>query len=485
MPTVDELLRTREGAALTLVAGPWDARNVEGVTIVDAIEELEAAPAGAIALLSRHASSLAAGYELDVALRVGAARRIAALAVYGESTTSLTAIRLADRARVALLSVDRRRDLGELAFALAHAIRRDARAALDRVVEALDSIEAAERRGTAAVIAAAAEATSVGVRLTADTDPGPVRAPVVVEGVAEADVVADADDAATRVTVRLAADAVARIWAAERQALRAPARARGEVLTELLLAAPPRLDRAAVRAEDLGLPVQGTHVVARMEPAQPEPDGRDEAMLDAALAVIASSGLAWHALRAESTLVLVRSWRRPPGVHGTARALAEADDLLRELRLARGGASLRCGIAGPRGGLDGLRTCAAEALAALSAARSLGRVDVAVPIDAVALPRTLIDWLTSDAGRLATRRLLEPLDALGPARAETAVRTLHAYLDEQGSLVRCAERLHLHRNAVGYRVRQIRERIGADLDDPDQRLALQLACRARLFGTGE
>jgi DNA-binding PucR family transcriptional regulator len=133
--------------------------------------------------------------------------------------------------------------------------------------------------------------------------------------------------------------------------------------------------------------------------------------------------------------------------------------------------------------VEGLRTCAAEALAALGAARSLGRTDVAVPIDEVALPRTLIDWLTSDAGRLATRRLLEPLDELGPERADAAVQTLSAYLDTQGSLVRAAERLHLHRNAVGYRLRQIRERIGADLDDPDQRLALQLACRARLLGT--
>jgi DNA-binding PucR family transcriptional regulator len=133
--------------------------------------------------------------------------------------------------------------------------------------------------------------------------------------------------------------------------------------------------------------------------------------------------------------------------------------------------------------VGGLRTCAAEALAALSAARSLGRVDAAVPIDTVALPRTLIDWLTSEPGRLATQRLLEPLDALGAARADTAVQTLSTYLDEQGSLVRCAERLHLHRNAVAYRLRQIRERIGTDLDDPDQRLALQLACRARLLGT--
>jgi sugar diacid utilization regulator len=481
VPTVDELLRTREGSALTLVAGPWDARNVESVTMIDAIEELETARAGTIAVLSRHASTLAAGYELDVALRVGAARRIAALAVYGESTTSLTAIRLADRARVALLSVDRRRDVGELAFKLEHAIRQDARAALDRIVEALDAIEGAERAGTAAVIAAAGEAISADVRLEGAEAEGGARARVVLDGLVEAAVVTDGDDAASRVVVRLAADAVARLWAAEREAVRAPARAQAEVLTELLVSAPPRLERAARRAEDLGLPVHGSHLVARVELADRSTDGQDEALLDAALGVLGGGRSPWHALRAEGTLVLVRSWRRGPGKQGAARAVGEADEILRELRQLNGGASVRCGVAGPRAGVEGLRTCAAEGLAALQAARSLGRVDVAVSIDDVALPRTLIDWLSSDAGRLATHRLLEPLDALGSERAETAVRTLHAYLDEQGSLVRCAERLHLHRNAVAYRLRGIRERLAVDLDDPDQRLALQLACRARLL----
>ena len=70
---------------------------------------------------------------------------------------------------------------------------------------------------------------------------------------------------------------------------------------------------------------------------------------------------------------------------------------------------------------------------------------------------------------------------LGRGRAETAFLTLAAYLDEQGSIVKTAQRLHLHRNAVANRLRGITELLDVDLDDPDQRLALQLACRARLL----
>jgi hypothetical protein len=356
------------------------------------------------------------------------------LALYGESMTSITAIRLADRARVALLTIDRHRDLGELAFVLANAVRRDAADILDRVVEAMEAIDAAERAGAAAVLAAAREATGAAVELV----PGPGHAEsaaVVVDSVREAHVTADRGDPAARVAVRLAADAISRVRAAERRAVRAPARARAEILAELLLASQPRLPGVLERAADLGVAVAGWHAVARVTPAgEGAPDGA--ALMDAALDAVAATGLPWHAARVESTLVLARSWPADPG--GDGPALAEADALLAELRGAKGGEPLLCGIAGPRGGVEGLRTCGHEALAALSGARSLGRLNTPVPIDAVALPRNLIEWLTSDAGRLATERLLAPLDELGPARSLTAVRTLSAWLDEQGSLIRCA-----------------------------------------------
>lgn len=58
------------------------------------------------------------------------------------------------------------------------------------------------------------------------------------------------------------------------------------------------------------------------------------------------------------------------------------------------------------------------------------------------------------------------------------------YLDERGSLKRAGAALHLHPNAVAYRIRRIVATLGADLDDPEQRLSLQLACRAWALARG-
>ena len=66
-------------------------------------------------------------------------------------------------------------------------------------------------------------------------------------------------------------------------------------------------------------------------------------------------------------------------------------------------------------------------------------------------------------------------------RSTEAVRTLQVYLDSWGSLARTAEVMHLHRNSVSYRLKRIFDLLKVDPDDPDDRLLLQLACRARLM----
>jgi PucR family transcriptional regulator, purine catabolism regulatory protein len=57
------------------------------------------------------------------------------------------------------------------------------------------------------------------------------------------------------------------------------------------------------------------------------------------------------------------------------------------------------------------------------------------------------------------------------------VRTLDAYLSVGCSPTAAAERLHLHRNGLLYRLQRIREILPVSLDDPERRLALHLALR--------
>jgi purine catabolism regulator len=57
------------------------------------------------------------------------------------------------------------------------------------------------------------------------------------------------------------------------------------------------------------------------------------------------------------------------------------------------------------------------------------------------------------------------------------VRTLSAYLRNMGRLRPAAQQLGIHRNTLEYRIARIAELAGVDLEDPDNRLALDLGVR--------
>jgi len=95
------------------------------------------------------------------------------------------------------------------------------------------------------------------------------------------------------------------------------------------------------------------------------------------------------------------------------------------------------------------------------------------------LRQSLLEWYASETARDAVSSVLMPLDRLGPSKAKQAVQTLQAYLDHRGSPSRAGEALHLHRNAVTYRIKRIFSLLDIDPDSADDLLLLQLACRAR------
>jgi hypothetical protein len=76
------------------------------------------------------------------------------------------------------------------------------------------------------------------------------------------------------------------------------------------------------------------------------------------------------------------------------------------------------------------------------------------------------------------RRRLAPLEPRSPVSRRRLKETLAAWLDHQGSVRAVAEALHVHPQTVRYRLAQLRELFGEELDDPTARFELSLALRA-------
>jgi hypothetical protein len=91
------------------------------------------------------------------------------------------------------------------------------------------------------------------------------------------------------------------------------------------------------------------------------------------------------------------------------------------------------------------------------------------------LPDLLIAADEELAARLADRALAP----LAGDRSGRLTDTLRAWLDAHGHRPTVAAELHIHPQTVRYRLARLRERFGDVLDDPEGRLALQLALRAR------
>jgi hypothetical protein len=390
---LDDILRRDPPLDLTLVAGPWDARTVERVSLADDTARVAEARRGEVVVLTRRASRSASGRGLIDLLGVAGERELAALALYGRATTSQAAIAAASGARVALLAIGLGEDPAALVATLEAVLRADADAVLLRLAAAATAIEHAEPEGAEAILVAASAALEAQV------------------GVRDGVVVADRQDTAIRIGCRLVADALA---------------------------------RAAAQEEP---PARGSVVVV-IEPVGRE--GGDLVMLEALRAARAAG---WHAARDGASVRLT----------GDGDAVRMAAAVIERVPVR-----VVCGIGGDAG----------EARAALARARASGAWDVPFPFDAADPDGLVRELAGSPAGQASAAGLLAPLVQLGEAKAGTAIETLRVYLDCWGSLSRSGAILHLHPNAVAHRMKRIRALLPADLDDPDERLALQIACRA-------
>jgi sugar diacid utilization regulator len=523
MPTVDEILASSPLAGLRRVSRSGGDRDVTVIRFAERFADLDDAPQTSLVVLSRSASAEVTDYRLDMALRWASVHRVAAVAAFSAERwrPTVTVTDIAGRADIALISIPPDTDLTELVQALVREIGGGADRALGRAQQGLDAVLAAEEggadidglctavgaalgtpvefrplagpslNGEAADPAAAVRGWAEGV--TGGPDADVVSVPVVVGetpiGYLAAPYAYGDFAIAARLVLYTAALAAARVLDLARRARELPVRSRSELLAELLMSEDAINEDLLDRARQLGVPVGGWHVAVRIEADdidEAEPDeiqrfGTLEAAGQLAVQAVAATGGTWYLSRVARAIVLVRVTGSNPGPQAGARAARSAGRALQAIGGRMPALRFRAGVGSPHEGPMGLRASAAEARGALLAARSARKPPGVAAYDVVGVQRMLMEWYSSDTARASVRDQLAPLEKLGPGRAETAIQTLAAYLDEQGSIVKTAQKLHLHRNAVANRLRGITELLDVDLDDPDQRLALQLACRARLL----
>jgi hypothetical protein len=494
--SVADLLRAPGLEGVRLLAGPGDARSLSAAIVVEEPIRVGEAPPGAVCLLTQAASRLE-GYQLDMCLRAAVSADVAALGLFGiGDRPPLSAKLIADRSGVALLAVPPGLDPGSFCIAAQRAIDGDpvlALARLERLRVRLADLSS--DAGTDDVVALASLLLQSEVVLRPATDTTDGLAPGVVAAGGRPLHEVGVEVTWGQLAAALCAEAASRRAEAARRTEEAPIRSRAGVLAELLL--DPRGGTGTVvgRARELGVPVDGWHVAAQIEigdvrtaAAAADPIAshalREEAFHLALRSARALGPGSWTGAQLHSAAILVCTRRSDPGLRATAEMVSVLERVVRRLHDRWPELTFATGVGGPHEGVEGIYGTAAEAAAAASLAGGGLRGEV-VGFDAGGLRRMLIAWSGSDPGRKAIDDLLAPLDRLGGTKTDTAVRTLAAYLGEQGSLVRAGKRLHLHRNAVGYRIRRIAALLEADLDDPDDRFALELACRARLMlGSG-
>ncbi|GAA0958434.1 helix-turn-helix domain-containing protein [Actinocorallia libanotica] len=89
-------------------------------------------------------------------------------------------------------------------------------------------------------------------------------------------------------------------------------------------------------------------------------------------------------------------------------------------------------------------------------------------------------WLTADPALLdeIVERRLGGLMDLPAAKRDALTETLRVWLESWSTAADVGRRLHVHPQTVRYRLHQIRERIGDQMDDPEARFGLEAALRA-------
>ncbi len=238
----------------------------------------------------------------------------------------------------------------------------------------------------------------------------------------------------------------------------------GDVLAEALTG---RLSEAelAVRLRPFGV---GAHAAVLVFSDEADGAGEAEADLDRFLADAGVGALVAPRGRLLCAVVDARDSLDPVGLAARAReALAPEHGQL------RAAASRAAPVGGLRRSFHEAR-CALEA-----AALANGSAPPVASYRDLGAFQLLLSLQDDDALRLYCDSVLSPLEDATGEYGDELIRSLEAFIEQNGQWERAARELYCHRHTLRYRIRRVEQLTGRDLSNARDRIEFWLALRAR------
>lgn len=264
-----------------------------------------------------------------------------------------------------------------------------------------------------------------------------------------------------------------------------PETTRSELLNEILLSEAATSANAAGRLRLADFPIDGSHYAIRVDCHDPLPRPTSvqatyryqQRIAETMLESVRATGGHWTKAGTANSILLISSRATPHREPFASRATEPAAEAIDNAVSAIPELRLHVGVGTPHLGIAGIRSSVNEATTAVRTARDRNVVNKPLQFDRLGLSRALVRWAEIDGVRPVMDEILAPLLDQTPRRAQEALTTLRAYLDAGRNVSLAAATLHIHRNTVRYRMEQISAVLTVDLNDPDERLLLELSCR--------
>jgi purine catabolism regulator len=266
-------------------------------------------------------------------------------------------------------------------------------------------------------------------------------------------------------------------------------RLQGDFLTELLDSPAPPEEALLERARRLGYDLSRQHLVFVLRPREAEPRNGNgptrgqQRFVDAARRRLVLADVTTLLRERDGSIQVLMPCPPDLDPNDADAALAWVERLRCALEesLAPESVAVVAGVGRTPGPDTTAYAAMREATRAADIAASIaGDSPAALHFARLGALRLIFHLADNPELRAFQRDVLGPLETSDTARRSEFVRTLEAFLRAGGNHMRAARDLNVHRNTLIYRLERIQELLGgANLEDPEMRLNVQLALKIR------